>query len=74
MDIKNGIVSILDKDGKAVGTGFLVSETAVLTCAHVVLQVGSGPGGGASRRCIPMRSSRRMRRRTWMRNKLRTFW
>lgn len=45
MEIKNGIIGILDSDDKIVGTGFLVGENLALTCAHVVEQAGSEPGG-----------------------------
>jgi hypothetical protein len=36
MDIKNSIVAILDKKKKIIGTGFVVGENLILTCAHVV--------------------------------------
>jgi hypothetical protein len=34
--LKRSIVGILDSEGRAVGTGFLIDERCVITCAHVV--------------------------------------
>jgi len=39
------LVRILDKNGQTTGTGFLASEGGlVITCAHVIQSVNSGPG------------------------------
>ena len=43
-DLSASVVRILRPDGETVGTGFLVSEELVVTCAHVVVaacKVGS---------------------------------
>lgn len=45
MDIQKGIVGILNPDGRIIGTGFFVTETAILTCAHVIKEAESEPGG-----------------------------
>ena len=45
MDIQKGIVGILNPDGQIIGTGFLVTETTILTCAHVIKKAESEPGG-----------------------------
>lgn len=37
MNIRESIVAVLNGEGKIVGTGFLASETLILTCAHVVV-------------------------------------
>ena len=45
MDLTAGIVRILGPNHETVGTGFLVSDAGLaITCAHVVLDAGSGPG------------------------------
>lgn len=44
MNIRDGIVAVLNEEGKIVGTGFLVGENLVLTCAHVVVQAGAIDG------------------------------
>jgi hypothetical protein len=44
-DLETSVVSVVDAEGRIVGTGFVVSERLLLTCAHVVQAVGSGPGG-----------------------------
>ncbi|WP_277347437.1 trypsin-like peptidase domain-containing protein [Streptomyces sp. JB150] len=36
---------VLGPDGAVAGTGFLVAEEVVVTCAHVVAAAGGGPGG-----------------------------
>ncbi|WP_432020478.1 nSTAND1 domain-containing NTPase [Streptomyces sp. 1222.5] len=38
------VVQILVADGQVAGAGFLVVEDIVVTCAHVVLEAGAGPG------------------------------
>lgn len=38
------VVQILIADGQVAGAGFLVVEDIVVTCAHVVLEAGAGPG------------------------------
>ena len=50
-DGESWLVRVLDEGGGvAVGTGFLISGSIVLTCAHVVSRaVGSAPGGGRPR-------------------------
>ncbi|GEM_PF-5561815 len=45
MEIKNGIIGILNSDDKIVGTGFLLGENLAITCAHVIEQAGAEPGG-----------------------------
>jgi energy-coupling factor transporter ATP-binding protein EcfA2 len=37
MNIRDSIVAVLNGNGKVIGTGFLASETLILTCAHVVM-------------------------------------
>jgi len=44
MDIKQGIVGILNTEGEIIGTGFLASKNTVLTCSHVIKQGGSDKG------------------------------
>ncbi|MBW8795606.1 MAG: trypsin-like peptidase domain-containing protein [Streptomyces sp.] len=39
------VAQVLGDDGRVVGAGFLAAEDTVLTCAHVVVAAGSGPGG-----------------------------
>ncbi|MFD6983108.1 trypsin-like peptidase domain-containing protein, partial [Streptomyces sp. NPDC059956] len=39
------VAQVLGPDGTTVGAAFLVSEDAVITCAHVVALAGQGPGG-----------------------------
>ncbi|WP_329123740.1 eIF2A-related protein [Streptomyces sp. NBC_01353] len=38
------VAQILTPDGRVAGTGFLVAEGIVVTCAHVVEAAGGGPG------------------------------
>jgi WD40 repeat protein len=38
------VIKILDDGGAPFGAGFLVSENVALTCAHVVVEAGGGPG------------------------------
>ena len=42
--LEAGTVRVLTPEGAIAGTGFLVSSTLVLTCAHVVQSTGTGPG------------------------------
>ncbi|KJY20129.1 hypothetical protein VR46_44200, partial [Streptomyces sp. NRRL S-444] len=44
-DLAAAVAQILTPDGTVAGAGFLVTETVVVTCAHVVEAAGSGPGG-----------------------------
>ncbi|CAM5260760.1 nSTAND1 domain-containing NTPase [Streptomyces avidinii] len=44
-DVAAAVAQILAPDGTVAGAGFLVAETVVVTCAHVVEAAGSGPGG-----------------------------
>jgi hypothetical protein len=39
MDIKNGVVAILNNKGKIIGTGFVAGENLILTCAQEVESV-----------------------------------
>ncbi len=39
------VLRICDDKGQTKGTGFLVTETLAVTCAHVVKACGAGPGG-----------------------------
>ncbi len=43
-DYQRSIVSILNSDQQIVGTGFAVTDHFILTCAHVVIAAGGGPG------------------------------
>ncbi len=45
-DLLSAVTRILGQDGAVAGTGFLVAEGVVVTCAHVVEAAGSGPGRG----------------------------
>ena len=39
------IVRICQPNGAAIGTGFVVTEEGlIITCAHVVIDTGAGPG------------------------------
>ena len=44
MNLTDGIVAILNSAGHIVGTGFVVSEQMILTCAHVIEKTGGKPG------------------------------
>lgn len=44
-DLVAAVAQILTADGTVAGAGFLVTETVLVTCAHVVEAAGSGPGG-----------------------------
>lgn len=43
-DLPMAVAQILGPDGTVAGTGFLVAEGVVVTCAHVVEAAGGGPG------------------------------
>ncbi|MEV0177175.1 trypsin-like peptidase domain-containing protein [Streptomyces sp. NPDC050803] len=43
-DLPMSVAQILTPDGRVAGTGFLVAEGLVVTCAHVVEAAGGGPG------------------------------
>jgi WD40 repeat protein len=44
MRLRTGIVRILNQSEVAIGTGFVIKESLVATCAHVIESAGSGPG------------------------------
>ena len=45
IDLKAGVVRILNRDGTTAGTGFVVTEDGLIaTCAHVVQYARAGPG------------------------------
>ena len=45
VDLKAGVVRILDQNSATVGTGFLVTDDGLIaTCAHVVETAAAGPG------------------------------
>ncbi len=52
-DLTDGIVQILRYDGIVVGTGFLVSNNLIATCAHVVQAAEKGPGDKVGVRFYP---------------------
>ncbi|MFF8278889.1 trypsin-like peptidase domain-containing protein, partial [Streptomyces lateritius] len=43
-DLPTAVAQILTPDGRVAGTGFLVAEGVVVTCAHVVEAAEGGPG------------------------------
>ncbi|MFJ8081303.1 trypsin-like peptidase domain-containing protein [Streptomyces sp. NPDC096205] len=43
-DLPTAVAQVLAPDGRVAGTGFLVAEDVVVTCAHVVEAAGGGPG------------------------------
>lgn len=43
-DLPTAVAQILAPDGQVAGTGFLVAEEVLVTCAHVVEAAGGGPG------------------------------
>jgi len=45
LDLEACVLRICDDTGRTRGTGFLVTETLAVTCAHVVKACGAGPGG-----------------------------
>ncbi len=44
LDIKSGVVAILNNSGNIAGTGFLAGEDLVITCAHVVASADAYEG------------------------------
>jgi HEAT repeat protein len=44
LDLEVCVLRICDDTGQTQGTGFLVTETLAVTCAHVVEACGAGPG------------------------------
>ncbi len=45
LDLEACVLRICDDEGRTRGTGFLVTETLAVTCAHVVRACDAGPGG-----------------------------
>ncbi|MFB7243623.1 trypsin-like peptidase domain-containing protein [Streptomyces populi] len=45
-DLVAAVAQIIGPDGAVAGTGFMVADGVVVTCAHVVEAAGSGPGEG----------------------------
>ena len=43
-NLKDSVLRILKPNGDTAGTGFLISPTCVVTCAHVISQAGHAPG------------------------------
>ena len=43
-DLTEGIVQIIRHDGIVAGTGVIISNNLIATCAHVIKNMGSGPG------------------------------
>ncbi|MEV0240907.1 trypsin-like peptidase domain-containing protein [Streptomyces sp. NPDC050674] len=43
-DLPTAVARILGPDGRVAGTGFMVAEGVLITCAHVVEAAGGGPG------------------------------
>ncbi|MFI6007220.1 trypsin-like peptidase domain-containing protein [Streptomyces sp. NPDC051243] len=43
-ELPTAVAQILGPDGRVAGAGFLVAEDVLVTCAHVVVAAGSGPG------------------------------
>ena len=58
MELQKSIVAILDQNNQIVGTGFVVGENRIVTCAHVVKLAGAGPGGMARVRFAVDKSER----------------
>ncbi|MGC0331842.1 WD40 repeat protein/energy-coupling factor transporter ATP-binding protein EcfA2 [Streptomyces sp. SAI-170] len=46
-DLLAAVAQVLAPDGRVAGTGFLVAEGVLVTCAHVVEAAGGGPGTSA---------------------------
>lgn len=44
IQLKKSVVAVCDARGRIVGTGFFVRKQTVITCAHVIIESGSGPG------------------------------
>ena len=47
MNLRDAVVAILNDKGKIAGTGFLVGQDLLLTCAHVVVAAGAMDGDTA---------------------------
>jgi hypothetical protein len=45
MDIQNSIVALLSAENEIVGTGFVVADGLIVTCAHVLDLAKAAPGG-----------------------------
>ncbi|WP_203695383.1 nSTAND1 domain-containing NTPase [Catellatospora coxensis] len=45
-DLLRGVVQVLDGHGRTAGTGFLVADGLLVTCAHVIAGPGGAPPGG----------------------------
>ncbi|MGC0375561.1 trypsin-like peptidase domain-containing protein [Streptomyces sp. SAI-229] len=43
-DLATSVAQVLGPDGRVAGTGFVVAEGVLVTCAHVVEAAGGGPG------------------------------
>ncbi|MFJ9646308.1 trypsin-like peptidase domain-containing protein [Streptomyces sp. NPDC101206] len=43
-ELPTAVAQVLGPEGSVAGAGFLVAEDVLVTCAHVVLAAGSGPG------------------------------
>lgn len=43
--ILKGVAQVLGQDDEVCGTGFLVTENVLVTCAHVIHAAGGAPGG-----------------------------
>ncbi|MFF4034400.1 trypsin-like peptidase domain-containing protein [Streptomyces sviceus] len=43
-DLPSAVAQILGADGRVAGAGFLAAKGVLVTCAHVVLAAGGGPG------------------------------
>ncbi len=43
-DLTEGIVQILRHDGTVAGTGFIISNNLIATCAHVIQAADAVPG------------------------------
>ncbi|MEU9155387.1 trypsin-like peptidase domain-containing protein [Streptomyces sp. NPDC048417] len=44
-ELRTAVAQIIGRSGQVTGAGFLVAEDLLVTCAHVVLAAGPGPGG-----------------------------
>lgn len=55
IDLAAGIVAICAANGDIEGTGFVVAERLIITCAHVVEAAGGAPHGGGPGRSIGVR-------------------
>ena len=48
-DLTSGIVTVLRPDKETTGTGFVVAEDLVVTCAHVIAPAAQPKDGGPAR-------------------------